>query len=111
MYWSQNWTAPPTVTAEIDCTERKLLKRLIGYFSPTPSKVATENRLAFLDQIMRSPSDRIVQSSLTDSNWKRKWNTDEWFEYEQTLAEDREDWVELCLRTTDLGEDAGIRIR
>ncbi|KAK6763124.1 hypothetical protein RB195_023727 [Necator americanus] len=54
MYGSQAWAPPSTVIKRLDCTERKLLRRLLGYFWPrvchnedlyaenVPSKIATE---------------------------------------------------------------------
>ncbi|KAK6762628.1 hypothetical protein RB195_023376 [Necator americanus] len=32
MYGSETWAAPSKVMERIDCTERKLLRRLLGYF-------------------------------------------------------------------------------
>ncbi|KAK6764673.1 hypothetical protein RB195_024846 [Necator americanus] len=32
MYGSESWAAPFTVLDRLDCTERKLLRRLLGYF-------------------------------------------------------------------------------
>ncbi|KAK6743293.1 hypothetical protein RB195_010510 [Necator americanus] len=32
MYGSETWAAPSTVMERLDCTERKLLRRLLGYF-------------------------------------------------------------------------------
>ncbi|KAK6749093.1 hypothetical protein RB195_001600 [Necator americanus] len=34
MYGSETWAAPSTVMERFDCTERKLLRRLLGYFWP-----------------------------------------------------------------------------
>ncbi|KAK6742050.1 hypothetical protein RB195_009738 [Necator americanus] len=34
MYGSEAWAAPSTVMERLDCTERKLLRRLLGYFWP-----------------------------------------------------------------------------
>ncbi|KAK6726881.1 hypothetical protein RB195_004900 [Necator americanus] len=34
MYGSETWAAPSTVMERPDCTERNLLKRLLGYFWP-----------------------------------------------------------------------------
>ncbi|KAK6764286.1 hypothetical protein RB195_024560 [Necator americanus] len=34
MYGSETWAAPSTVMERLDCTERNLLKRLLGYFWP-----------------------------------------------------------------------------
>ncbi|KAK6765059.1 hypothetical protein RB195_025116 [Necator americanus] len=176
MYGSETWAAPSTVMERLDCTERKLLRRLRGYFwhrvchnedlyaeidvvyrrmtrekhqhLAPPSKVAKVNRLRFFGHILGRPADRLVQRVLrssSGSSWKkppgrkrkfwteavkedlrtlgvdrqfrrdvrfrRIWNSDEWIDSVQTLAEDREGWAELCLRTAHLGEDAGNRVR
>ncbi|KAK6759226.1 hypothetical protein RB195_021071 [Necator americanus] len=34
MYGSETWAAPSTIMERLDCTERKLLRRLLGYFWP-----------------------------------------------------------------------------
>ncbi|KAK6734672.1 hypothetical protein RB195_018079 [Necator americanus] len=34
MYGSESWAAPSRVMKRLDCTERKLLRRLLGYFWP-----------------------------------------------------------------------------
>ncbi|KAK6764072.1 hypothetical protein RB195_024412 [Necator americanus] len=80
----------------LDCTERKLLKRLLGYFWPSlcpsedlyaeidvvyrrmthrrhqhlapPPKVAKVNRLCFFGHIFRRPADRLVQRVLKSSS-------------------------------------------
>ncbi|KAK6755500.1 hypothetical protein RB195_014083 [Necator americanus] len=95
MYGSETWTAPTTVMERLDCTERKLLRRLFGYFWPRvyhnedlyaeidvvyrrmtrgkhqhlapPSKVAKVNRLRFFGHILRRPADRLVQRVLRSS--------------------------------------------
>ncbi|KAK6749537.1 hypothetical protein RB195_001883 [Necator americanus] len=92
MYGSETWAAPSTVIERLDCTERKLLRRLPGYFWPgvchnedlyaeidvvyrwmtrkryqhlaSPSKVAEVNRLRFFAHILRRPADRLVQRVL-----------------------------------------------
>ncbi|KAK6726427.1 hypothetical protein RB195_004629 [Necator americanus] len=46
-----------------------------------------------------------------DVRFRRIWNSDEWIDSVQALAEDREGWAELCSRTAHLGEDAGNRVR
>ncbi|KAK6742026.1 hypothetical protein RB195_009723 [Necator americanus] len=56
MYGSETWAAPSTLTKRLVYTERKLLRRLLGYFS------------------------------------LRTWNSDEWIDSVQALAEDREGW-------------------
>ncbi|KAK6727868.1 hypothetical protein RB195_005503 [Necator americanus] len=176
MYGSETWAAPSTVMERLDCMERKLLRRLLGYFWPRvchnedlyadidvvyrrmtrgrhqhlapPSKAAKVNRLRFFGHILRRPADRLVQRGLRrlpGSSWKkppgrkrkfwtevvkedlrtlgvdrqfrrdvrfrRTWNSDEWIDSVQALAEDREHWAELCSRTAHLGEDAGNRVR
>ncbi|KAK6764717.1 hypothetical protein RB195_024882 [Necator americanus] len=165
-----------TVMERLNCTGRKLLRRLLGYFSPRvchnedlyaeidvvywrmtsgghqhlapPSKVAKVNRLRFFGHILKRPADCLVQRilrSLSSSSWKkppgrkrkfwtevvkedlrtlgvdrqfrrdvrfcRIWNSDEWIDSVQALAEVREGWAELCSRTAHLGEDASNRVR
>ncbi|KAK6743857.1 hypothetical protein RB195_010888 [Necator americanus] len=34
MYRSETWAAPSTVMERLDCTERKLFRRLLDYFWP-----------------------------------------------------------------------------
>ncbi|KAK6762514.1 hypothetical protein RB195_023295 [Necator americanus] len=141
MYGSETWAAPLTVKERLDCTERKLLRRLLGYFWPVTIKIFTQ-------KLMCRPADSLVQRVLrssSGSNWKkppdrkrkfwtevvkeelmtlgvgrqfrrdvrfsRIWNSDEWIDSVQALAEDREGWAELCSRTAHLGEDAGNRVR
>ncbi|KAK6742716.1 hypothetical protein RB195_010154 [Necator americanus] len=163
MYGSETWAAPSTVMERPHCTERKLLRRLLGYLWPSvchnkdlyaeidviyrrmtrgkcqhlapPSKVAKVNRLCFFGHILRRPEDRLAQRvlrSLPGSSWKkppgrkrklvtetevekedlrtlgvdrqfkrdvrfrRIWNSDEWIDSVEALAEDREGWAELC---------------
>ncbi|KAK6729808.1 hypothetical protein RB195_006702 [Necator americanus] len=43
-----------------------------------------------------------------DVRFRRTWNSNEWIDSVQALAEDREGWAELCLRTAHPGEDAEI---
>ncbi|KAK6744090.1 hypothetical protein RB195_011037 [Necator americanus] len=92
MYGSESWTVPSTVMERLNCTERKLLRRLLGYFWPRvchnedlyaeidvvyhrmtrgrhqhlapPLKVVRVNRLRFFGHIIRRPADRLVQRVL-----------------------------------------------
>ncbi|KAK6760657.1 hypothetical protein RB195_021932 [Necator americanus] len=92
MYGSETWAAPSTVMERLDCTEIKLLRRLLGYFWPMvchnedlhaeidvvywrmtrgrhqhlapPSKVAKVSSLRFFGHILKRPSDRLVQRVL-----------------------------------------------
>ncbi|KAK6764792.1 hypothetical protein RB195_024930 [Necator americanus] len=85
MYGSETWAAPSTVMERLDCTGRKLLRRLLGYFWPRvchnedlnaeidviyrrmtrgrhqhlapPSKVAKVNSLRFIGHILRRTAD------------------------------------------------------
>ncbi|KAK6735707.1 hypothetical protein RB195_018750 [Necator americanus] len=92
MYGSETWATPSTVMERLECTERKLLRKLLGYFWPRvchnedlyaeidvvyrrmtrgehqhlapPSKVTKVNRLRFFGHILRRPADRLVQRVL-----------------------------------------------
>ncbi|KAK6765296.1 hypothetical protein RB195_025286 [Necator americanus] len=101
MYGSDTWAAPSTGIERLDCTERKLLRRLLGYFwrrvcysedlyaeidviyrwmtrgryqhLTPPSKVAKVSRLRFFGHISRM-ADCLVQRvlrSLPCSSWKK----------------------------------------
>ncbi|KAK6746128.1 hypothetical protein RB195_012316 [Necator americanus] len=88
-YGSEAWAIQSTLMEELDCMERKLCRRLVGYFwlrvchheylyaeidvvwrritcgrhqhLALPWKVATENRLRFFGHIPRRPADPFVQ--------------------------------------------------
>ncbi|KAK6734658.1 hypothetical protein RB195_018072 [Necator americanus] len=92
MYRSETMPVPSAMLNRLDCTERKLLRRLLGCFwlgvchneelyaevnvvyprmtrgryqhLAPPSKVATENRLRFFGHIKSGPTDRFVQRVL-----------------------------------------------
>ncbi|KAK6756716.1 hypothetical protein RB195_014881 [Necator americanus] len=91
--------APSTVMERLDCTERKLPRRLLGYFWPgvchnedlyaeidvvyrqmtggrhqhlaPPSKVARVNHLRFFGHILRRPTVQRSLRSLPGSSWKK----------------------------------------
>ncbi|KAK6734156.1 hypothetical protein RB195_017747 [Necator americanus] len=42
-----------------------------------------------------------------DVRFRRLWNSNEWIDSVQLLAEDREAWTELSSKTADHSEDAG----
>ncbi|KAK6747592.1 hypothetical protein RB195_000656 [Necator americanus] len=46
-----------------------------------------------------------------DVKFRRMWNSDEWIDSVQALAEDREGWAELCSYPAYLGENADNRVR
>ncbi|KAK6749296.1 hypothetical protein RB195_001726 [Necator americanus] len=90
-YGEETWGAPPTVMERLDCTERKLLRRLLGYFW---SKVCHNE-----DLYAGRPADRHVQRdmrSLSGSSWKkppgrkRKFWTEVVKEDLRTLGVDRQ---------------------
>ncbi|KAK6735973.1 hypothetical protein RB195_018937 [Necator americanus] len=99
------------------------------YLAP-PSKAAKVNRLRFFGHgsSLKKPPGRkrkfwteVVKEDLRtlgvnrqfrrDVRFRRTWNSDEWIDSVQALAEDREGWAELCSRTAHLGENAGNRVR
>ncbi|KAK6757732.1 hypothetical protein RB195_015507 [Necator americanus] len=52
MYGSETWAAPSTVMERLDCTERKLLRSLLGYFWPretgrSPCSTSSEEFVGF----------------------------------------------------------------
>ncbi|KAK6734131.1 hypothetical protein RB195_017732 [Necator americanus] len=81
----------------LDCPQRKLLRRLLGYFWPRETG--------------RSLCSSVDRQFRRDVRFRRIWNSDEWIDSVQALAEDREGWAELCSRTAHLGEDAANRVR
>ncbi|KAK6757561.1 hypothetical protein RB195_015398 [Necator americanus] len=72
MYGSETWAAPSTVMEKLDCTERKLLRRLLGYFWPRVCH--NENLYAEIDVVYRrmtrgkhqhlAPPSKAAKSSL-----------------------------------------------
>ncbi|KAK6763783.1 hypothetical protein RB195_024204 [Necator americanus] len=89
IYGSETSAAPATVLEKLNCMERKLFRRLLGYFWPLvchnkelysevdmvyrrmtrgkrqhlarPSEVVMGNHLRFFGHVMRRPSDRLVK--------------------------------------------------
>ncbi|KAK6762262.1 hypothetical protein RB195_023105 [Necator americanus] len=140
MYGSEIWTAPSTVMERLECTERKLFRRLLGYFWP---RVCHNEDL--YAKLMWKRADRLVQrvlGSWSGSSWKkapgrkRKFWTEVVKEDMRTLGVDRQyrrdvkfrriwhsdEWIdcvqalaegcaELCSRTAHLNEDASNRVR
>ncbi|KAK6756650.1 hypothetical protein RB195_014834 [Necator americanus] len=130
MYGSEIWAAPSTVMERLDFTERKLLGRLLGYFWPketgrSPCSTSFEKFVGFEPEEAPGRKRKFwteaVKEDLRtlgvdrqfrrDVRFRRVWNSDEWIDSVQALAEDREGWAELCSRTAHLGEDAGNRVR
>ncbi|KAK6758849.1 hypothetical protein RB195_016214 [Necator americanus] len=108
MYGSETWAAPSTVMERLDCTERKLLRWLLGYFWPRVCH--NEDLYAEIDMVYRRmtrgkhqhrkrPADRLVQRVLrssSGSSWKkppgrkRKFWTEAVKEDLRTLGVDRQ---------------------
>ncbi|KAK6763441.1 hypothetical protein RB195_023947 [Necator americanus] len=110
MYGSETWAAPSTVMERLDCTERKLFRRLLGYFWPRVCH--NEHLYAEIDGDRKfwtghSASNRQFRR---DVRFRRIWNSDEWIDSVQALAEDREGWSELCSRAAHEREDAGLEM-
>ncbi|KAK6762241.1 hypothetical protein RB195_023090 [Necator americanus] len=125
IYGSETWAAPSTVTERLDCTERKLLRRLLGYFWPTvchnddlyaetnvvyrrmtrgryqhlapSSKVTKVNRFRFFGHILRRPADCLVQRALRSLSGSLSWT--------KTPGRKRKFWTKVVkedLRTLDV---------
>ncbi|KAK6762019.1 hypothetical protein RB195_022928 [Necator americanus] len=107
MYGSETWAAPSMVMERLGCTERKLLRRLLGYFWPRVCH--NEDLYAEMEEDLRTLG--VDRQFRRDVKFRRIWNSDEWIDSVQALAEDREGWAELCSMTAHLGEDAGNRVR
>ncbi|KAK6762484.1 hypothetical protein RB195_023273 [Necator americanus] len=155
MYGSETWAAPPTVMERLDCTERKLLRLLLGYFWPRVCynvelcvevdmvyrRMARGKRQrkhvtrksspllwSYIKEIGRSPCSTsseeleeatwpktdVVKEDLRtlgvdrqfrrDVRFRRMWNSDEWIDSVQALAEDREGWAERMATTEQLSD-------
>ncbi|KAK6761156.1 hypothetical protein RB195_022282 [Necator americanus] len=76
-------------------------KKLLDRKRKFGTKVVKEDlRILSVDRLFRR-----------DVRLRRIWSSDEWIDFVQVLAEDREGWAELCSRTAHHGEDAGNRVR
>ncbi|KAK6740981.1 hypothetical protein RB195_009058 [Necator americanus] len=63
MYGSETWAAPSTVMERLDCTERKLLRRLLGYFWPRANPRG-ETRTAECTQTIEANNDEMSATEL-----------------------------------------------
>ncbi|KAK6735100.1 hypothetical protein RB195_018348 [Necator americanus] len=121
--------------AEIDVVYRRMTRGKHQHLAP-PSKVLKRPADRLVQRVLRSSSGSSWKKSpgrkrkfwteavkedirtlgvdrqfRRDVRFRRTWNSDEWIDSVQALAEDREGWAELCSRTAYLGEDAGNRVR
>ncbi|KAK6727900.1 hypothetical protein RB195_005518 [Necator americanus] len=126
MYGSETSAAPSTVMERLDCTERKLLRRHLATFGLGRPADRLVQRVLKSSSWKKLPGRKrkfwteVVKEDLRtlgvdrqfrrDVRFRRTWNSDEWIDSVQALAEDR-GWAELCSRTAHLGEDAGNRVR
>ncbi|KAK6760644.1 hypothetical protein RB195_021922 [Necator americanus] len=133
MYGSETWAAPSTVMERLDCTEIKLLRRLFGYFWPMVCH--NEDLHAEIDVVYwrmtrgrhqhLAPPSKVAKTDVVKEELRtlgverqfrrevrsrRIWNSDEWIDSAQALAEDREGWAQLCSKKAHLDEDAGNRL-
>ncbi|KAK6751949.1 hypothetical protein RB195_003393 [Necator americanus] len=110
MYGSDTWEAPPTVMERFDCTERKLLRWLLGYFWPkrflrsssgSSWKMPPGRKRKFWNEVVKEDLTTlgVDRHFRRDVRFRRLWNSDEWIDSVQALAEDREVWAELFSRT------------
>ncbi|KAK6747879.1 hypothetical protein RB195_000837 [Necator americanus] len=81
MYESETWAALSTVMERLDCAERKLLRRLLGYLWPR----------------MYLRMTRYAEYGIATSG--------------AALAVDREGWAELCSKAKHLSEDANSCVK
>ncbi|KAK6736131.1 hypothetical protein RB195_019044 [Necator americanus] len=122
---------------EIDVVYRRMTRGRYQHLAP-PSKVAEVNRLRFFGNILRRPADRLVQRKKPpgrkrkfwtevvkedlrtlgvdrqfkrDVRFRRIWNSDEWIDSVQALAEDREGWAEQYSTRARIGKNADNRVR
>ncbi|KAK6743815.1 hypothetical protein RB195_010861 [Necator americanus] len=109
--------------AEIDVAYRRMTRGRYQHLAP-PSKAAKSSsgsswkkppgrKRKFWTEVVKEDLRTLgVDRQLRrDVRFRRTWNSDEWIDSVQALAEDREGWAELCSRTAHLGEDAGNRVR
>ncbi|KAK6760463.1 hypothetical protein RB195_021796 [Necator americanus] len=128
MYGSETWAAPSAVMERLDCTERKMLERLLGYFWPREchnEKVYVETDVVCrrmtrgrYQHILRRPADRLVQRvlrSLSGLSWnrppgrKRKLRAEVVKDEQRILGQDRQfndsdEWIDYVQA---LAEDRG----
>ncbi|KAK6765098.1 hypothetical protein RB195_025147 [Necator americanus] len=99
MYESETWADLSTVMERLDCTERKVLRRLFGYFWPretgrSPCSTSSEE---FVGPSWKKPPGRkrkfwteVVKEDLRTlgvdrqfrryMKFRRIWNSDEWID-------------------------------
>ncbi|KAK6735311.1 hypothetical protein RB195_018483 [Necator americanus] len=116
--------APPSKVAKVNRLRffghifrrpaRRLAQRVLRSLSgPSWKRLPGRERKFWTEKVKedQTHSLRVDRQFRRDVRFRKIWTSDEWIDSVQALAEDREDWAELCSRTAHLGEDAGNRIR
>ncbi|KAK6763976.1 hypothetical protein RB195_024346 [Necator americanus] len=87
----------------------RLVQRVLWSLSGSSWKKTAGRKRKFWTEVMEEdPRTLVVDRQFRrDVRFRRIWNSDEWIDSVQALAEDQEGSAELCSRTAHLGEDAG----
>ncbi|KAK6750508.1 hypothetical protein RB195_002466 [Necator americanus] len=91
----------------------RLIQRVLRSLSGSSRKKPTGRKRKFWTEVVKEDLRTlgVDRQFRRDVRFRRIWNSDEWIDSVQALAEDREGWAELCSRTAHLGEDADNRVR
>ncbi|KAK6765804.1 hypothetical protein RB195_025615 [Necator americanus] len=111
MYGSETWTAPSTVMERRPAD--RLVQRVLKSSSGLSWKKTPGRKRKFWTEVVKEDLRTlgVDRQFRRDVRLRRTWNSDDWIDSVQALAEDREGWAELCSRTAHLGEDEGNRVR
>ncbi|KAK6727189.1 hypothetical protein RB195_005102 [Necator americanus] len=82
----------------------RLAQRILRSLSGSSRKKPPGRKRKFWTEVVKE--DLRHRQFRRDVRFPKMWNSDEWIDSVQALAEDREGWAELCSRTIHLGEDA-----
>ncbi|KAK6735934.1 hypothetical protein RB195_018910 [Necator americanus] len=91
----------------------RLVQRVLKSSSGSSLKKPSGRKRKFWTEVVKEDLKTlgVDRQFRRDVRFRRTWNSDEWIDSVQALAEDREGWAELCSRTAHLSEDAGNRVR
>ncbi|KAK6763873.1 hypothetical protein RB195_024270 [Necator americanus] len=91
----------------------RLVQRVLKSSSGSSWKKPRGQKRKFWTEVVKEDLRTLgVDRQFRRDVWfRRTWNSDEWIDSVQALAEDREGRAELCLRTAHRVEDAGNRVR
>ncbi|KAK6735617.1 hypothetical protein RB195_018685 [Necator americanus] len=87
----------------------RLLQRVLKSSSGSSWKKPPVRKRKFWTEVVKEDLKTlgVDRQFRRDVRFRRTWNSDEWIDSVQALAEDREGWAE----PPHLGEDAGNRVR